>query len=641
MIRTFGMGGEEARHLIELRRARQGRRRRWWCAALLLALLRVSGASGSELPSVVFVLLDTTRADRLGAWGNADAVTPTLDALARGGVMFMRHHANSHATRSSMPQLMSGRYYHRNILGPFKTFEHPREFDFNRPDATAALLPGVLRGYGYRTLGVSAHAWVVSGSEFGRHFDALEVVSFRVEDGHGDAARVVDRGVALWEAHRGPEPLFLYLHFMDMHLPRTVPEGTSLPPGTENGRFSAGGEPLFDRERRRWARADATDFTAEDRRQFTWRYDQRLRYTDGQLARLLAAIRRRDPALRRTVVVVTADHGEELGEDGRTDHTQSLADGVQHVPLLVSGGPVRPNQRAWRFTEHVDVVPTLLAALGLPLPPGVRVDGRAQLTPDGTLCRSCGRAAALYAWEEYRAVRGGHHLLREERAGSPRARCLGDERLYRVADGRQAAVDPNGTTGLRRALARRLARGLEGAERAYEATRYAAPTRSVLLRTDFWSLEAPRLACVEVDQDTALGALRAHGWMWTGRGMLHGDETAPTDGALGVRVPFPDGEYQVDVAGIGIRPAPWLFGRAKWLRKSFLDETPGAFETITRARAADGWLRVAVPPSAGAHQHVVGLRVTPVGVQPKAFGEEPGAAAAEQLERLRALGYVQ
>src|SRR5207249_4585886 len=96
-----------------------------------------------------------------------------------------------------------------------------------------------------------------------------------------------------------------------------------------------------------------------------------------QLARLLSAVRDEDPGLRDTVIVVTADLGEELGEDGRIEHPASLADGVQHVPWIVAGGPVEPGRRCTGVTEHVDVVPTLLALLGLPLPSDVTAHGRA------------------------------------------------------------------------------------------------------------------------------------------------------------------------------------------------------------------------------------------------------------------------
>jgi hypothetical protein len=601
-------------------------------------MARVAHADGP--PSVVFVLLDTTRADHIGAWGRTDTGTPVLDGLVLRGAVFLAHHANSHATRASMPQLLSGRYYHPNVLGAFKTHEHPREFEFNRRDPTTALLPGVLRARGYATVGVSAHAWVVPGCEFGRQFDSLELVPFSAAEGHGDGAQVIDRAIARWEARDPARPLFLYLHLMDMHMPRPVPQGVE-PPEHDGGRFNAGGEPLFDRERRRWSRSDARDFTAADRAYFAWLYEQRVRYADWQLRRLLAVIERDDPELRHTLVVVTADHGEELAEDGRTDHTQSLADSVQHVPWILTGGPVRPGERTARITEHVDVLPTLLSVLGIPPPPGVRFDGRAQMTPDGRVCRACGRSAALYAWEEYRGARGGRHLLREERPGSPRARCIGQRVLYRVADGRQTLVPPGREAdALARALARRVAGRLDGPERAFEAMRWERASGSILVRPEFWDLaEDAGVRCVPVDLDTPRGFLREAGWLWTDRGMIHG--AGERDGALTVRVSVPDGDYDVDAAAVVAPPPPWLFGYARWLRKSFLEEMPGTFVSLGRVHAERGRMNVSLPAAVARDRHVIGLRATPAGMSPRAFGKDGEPGDSEQVKRLRALGYVQ
>src|SRR5439155_1415825 len=288
----------------------------------LLALLVLVGGGARALaapPSVIFILLDTTRADRLSAWGNPRPTTPALDRLAADGVQFVRHSANAHATRPSMPQLMSGRYYHSNILGAFQTDSHPREMSFARRDPTAALLPALLRDRGYATAAVSAHTWIAADSELGRPFEHFELLPFTAADG-----------------------------------------------------------------------------------------------------------------LRDTVIVVTADHGEELGEDGRIEHPASLADGVQHVPWIVAGGPVEPGRRCTGVTEHVDVVPTLLALLGLPLPSDVTVDGRAWFEATGRLVAPCGGTAAYYACEDYRAVRAHRYLFEERPPGSFEARCGGEARLHRV-----------------------------------------------------------------------------------------------------------------------------------------------------------------------------------------------------------------
>ncbi len=605
-------------------------------AAILLACAAWSPALAAR-PSVVFILLDTTRADRLGAWGNPRPTSPTLDRLAGDGALFARHFANSHATRPSMPQLMSGRYYHANILGSFQTDAHPREMSFARPDPTATLLPAALRSAGYVTEAVSAHTWVDADSAFGRTFDHFELLPFTAEQGHGDAKPLVDRAVALWRERERSRPLFLYLHFMDMHIPRTLPEGgLRFPvPDVEARRFRPNGEPAFGRDRRRWNRNDARDFTALDRVYYTAVYDTRIQYADEQIARLVAAIRADDPELRDTIIVVTADHGEELGEDGYIEHSDTLADGVQHVPWIIAGGPVVRGQRCDAMSEHVDVVPSLLRLLDVPLPAGVVVDGQVRLDASGRFARPCGEVAAYYAWEEYQAVRTHHFLLEERTPDTFGARCQGAERLYHMDGLRRRPVDgPHRDRRLARLRVEIEAR-LAARDRAYRTSRYDVPIRPFLLRTDFWQLRSsPIPRCVRVDEDTPAAAFDSAGWLWTGRGVtiFEGVSTSPLRVWLGV----PAGVYRVEAASTPIGRRPWLWGYARWRRKSFLSEEPSEFLPVGTVDASAGVAEVTLGPEMATGHHVLGLRLSPPGTT-----AAPSAIDQGQRERLKALGYVQ
>lgn len=608
---------------------------------MLLALgLLVAGPGtvcAAERPDVVFLLLDTTRADRLGVYGNPRPTSPALDQLAHDGIVFARHYANSHATRPSMPQLATGRYYHDNVLRSFEPQAHPREFPWNRPDPTAVLLPDLLRDAGYWTVGVSAHPWVVGDSAFGRGFASLELVPFADEDGHGDATDVVDRGLALWEARDRTRPTFLYLHFMDAHLPRRLPPGRTgfLDPRFEwQRRFDAGGWPTFDAGRRLWSRGDATDFTPADRRHMVDVYDTLLQWMDEHVGRLLAELRRDDPGLAHTLVVVTADHGEELGEQGRLEHTDTLGDGVQHIPWIMAGAGIVPGQRLARFTENVDVLPTLAATAGVPLPPGVIVDGRAQLGDDGRLRADAGRDAAAFAWETYRGLRSDTHLLRARPAGALDTHCEGPHALYRVRGAYRHALEPGGRPRLLGALAQALDARLEAPERAFLASRYGPPSGSVTLRSDYWTLrDGADLGCVRVGPTTRAENLDVAGWFWTGRGvaMLHGP-VAP----LPVTLRVPDGAYQAELTLRTLGSMPWLWGFGGW-RRGFRD---GANERVDLGNvvARDGVATVAIPP-ASSPRHLLGVRLTPSGSAPPTA---PGAPTVddEQRQRLRALGYV-
>ena len=228
----------------------------------------------------------------------------------------------------------------------------------------------MLHQAGFESSAVSAHPWVAHKSAFGAPFDAFDLIAAPPERGHASANQVVDQAIERWRGRDRSRPTFLYVHFMDAHMPRFLPPGglRFTQAGDDDGRFRPDGEPAFDRSRRDWNRFDATDFLPADRRYFAAVYDTLLASLDAEIGRLLAAIRTDDPRLERTLVVVTADHGEELGEDGRIGHGDALADGVQHVPWIMAGAGVAVGRTVSRFTEHVDVLPTVLARLGVPLP---------------------------------------------------------------------------------------------------------------------------------------------------------------------------------------------------------------------------------------------------------------------------------
>jgi arylsulfatase A-like enzyme len=662
----------------------------WLAAVPMLAALGVvrpaisAGEQARRPPSLLFVLLDTTRADRFGAWGNERVPTPRLDALARGGARFARHFANAHATRSSMPQLMSGRYYHPNILRPLHSLSHPREYYFLDGDPAAALLPSLLRARGYRTLGVSAHPWVVAESAFGRGFDRLDFLPPpEAARGHVDARAVVDRALELWHARPRDVPVLLYVHLMDLHMPRWLPSdrshrsdalessGSGRPVGNSGAssapdstgrpdvsgslqfagalrwqdRFSPGSKPLFGRDRRRWDQADARDFTAEDRAIFAAFYDTLLAHTDAEVGRLLDEIRREDPDLESVAVVVVADHGEELGEEGRTDHTDSLADGVQHIPLIIAGGGVRPGQRFDRFSENVDVVPTIVSLLGLdPMVPSSAVDGRALLDAGGALCGECGRERVHYAWVTYEAIRTGAPqpvLLRTAPAATAEAFCEGRQlfALHGSARRLQQIVGPDRARAerLERRIRQRL--GRRAARFADASWRHA--DRSFFVPARYWRLGSQtRLVCPRIDADAGRATLaQPAGWQF-GRGSFF--VLRPGSGAvLEITVAVPDGEYDVDLGIVPVGRLPWLMGFERWLRRGFKPEEAAEFVPVGRVRATDRRLQLAIEEQQGLGRRLVTLRLTPPDAVP-ASGESPELdAAPDYRDRLRALGYVE
>lgn len=605
--------------------------------AVSLLWATAAGAAPSQRPpSLVFLLLDTTRADRLSAWGNPNRTTPALDRLARDGVRFARHFANSHATRPSMPQLLSGRYYQASVLRPFRSRTHPRDWPFAAADPTLALLPEILAGAGYYLAAVSAHPWVSRDSRFGAPFDLFEEPDVPAKRGHPSADVIVNRAVEAWRSRPRDRPTLLYLHFMDAHIPRWVPPGAlrfGHDDPTVRARFDHAGEPRMPDPWRDWDRSRADAFSPADVAFFTAVYDTMLARIDDAVARLLDAIRTDDPTLAHTLVVVTADHGEELGEHGRISHEASLADAVQHIPWIVAGAGVLPGQTAWGVTENIDVVPTTLSILGIAPPASVAFDGRPMLIK-GRLCETCLRNAPVYAWEEYRAIRLGRRVLREALPQSFTARCRGERELldptrWRTITDRRRM---RGGTAL-------LGRTLDGPERAFRRDRFGPAHTSFSVLPPFWRLAQPiPINCLEVGPHTTRDQFQTAGWIWTGRGLTiqHG---APTTPPLPLLLEVPDGEYDVSLGVRALPAPPRLFGYARWLRRGIRRRQPSDWVRLGRMTALGRTLRVDLPAEAALHRHVVALTLEPVGAGPAGQHSVPTPDPALH-DRLRALGYV-
>lgn len=354
------------------------------------------------LQSAVLVTLDSVSPDALGAYGSARKLTPNLDRLASGGIVFT---ACSTSSPSTLPA-------HATILTGRQPWAHGVRTDEDGPLAEHhTTLAEVFPQVGYATAAEVASPLIGRASGLARGFEQfgdpeslratgeLVTVEFTGDDRPlatrtRDGADVTDRAIAFLRERSG-EPFFLWLHYFDAHAPYAAP----------------------DEFRREAPRSN---------------YHAAVHYIDHQIGRLVEALDELGLA-DSTLVVVASDHGEALGRHRETTHSYLVYESTMHVPLIIWGGEERfPVSRVSAVVRTADLAPTILDLLRLP--PLSGVEG----TSLGPLVRGATSDLELTAYGESSEPKRlfGDRVLRFVREGSWRYIHKPEIELYDVS------VDP-------------------------------------------------------------------------------------------------------------------------------------------------------------------------------------------------------
>jgi len=374
---------------------------------IFLLLLAVAGAGCSRpAEDVVLITIDTLRADHVSSYGYSRATTPELDRFFASGTVFENAISSAPCTLPSVKQLLRG------------SFE---------ADAESQTLAERLHQRGFVTGAVvSQHQFYKQPDAYRRGFDRFDIQSLDEVDQHGmtprTAREVSDRAIAWLDEIPSNRPFFLWLHYFDPHDPYEPPAKYR---GFDAGNVSArSGDRRTDLEQeKRTTTERARDagyiFTPKDVQHLINLYDGEILYADSEIGRVLAALDARG-ITSHALVVLTSDHGERLGRGGHWDHCASLGDEELRVPLFVrvNGGPLTGRARETGQASTLDVVPTLLALLGIPLEAGPAVARDLRKLPD--------RRTALAFWHGRWAARCADWKLIAGGGGAP-------PELYEVA----------------------------------------------------------------------------------------------------------------------------------------------------------------------------------------------------------------
>ena len=411
-------------------------RRRVGIGALLCAGPLLAGCGGPRATPprhLVLVTIDTLRADRLGCYGSTDVATPHLDRIAREGALFPEATVAAPLTRPSHVTMFTG-------LDPAEHGIRDNVSPSLSPDIPT--LATILETAGFAGAAIVSAVVLSAQSGLDRGFATY---SDRFDLG-GDDARFLNsiqkRGdgptaeaVAWLESPREGR-LFLWLHLYDPHDPYEPPEPWA-------SRYP--GRP----------------------------YDGEVAFSDELVGRLDAALERRG-LKDDTLLVVTSDHGEGLGEHGESVHGFFVYQSTIRVPLLLRGRGIVPGTRPAVTARSVDVAPTLLDLLGVAAPPGARFTGRSlarALRGRGHVPEEAAYAESLlpllhYGWSDLRTLREGRWKYIQ--APRPELYDLEEDpgELRNLAEAQPARAE-----AFRAALARRL----ESERAAAPAGRDAVP----------------------------------------------------------------------------------------------------------------------------------------------------------------------
>lgn len=340
------------------------------CVALLGAAVLSCSAPEAAEPrprNVLFVLVDTLRADHLGAYGYGRSTSPALDAFAKESLLFENARSQASCTFPSANSILTSR--------------SPTAF-LGQPQQALGIPPGIqsiaeiLAGRGYRTAAVSASPVVRNTKSrfnptggFGRGFSIFDEVCV------WKPAHCVNRRALEVLAQKDERPFFLYLHYMDPHGPYRPPR--------EHRKFSKSGiatdkdfirygdpNPIGD-----WLYKQEPDpgVTPAEMQHLIDLYDDEIVYFDLRFGELLASLKK-SGLLENTMVVLTADHGEEFLEHGHIKHCRTVYDNSIKIPYIlhIPGVPARAMAAP---VQNLDLVPTILDYLGIDAA-GLKLEGR-------------------------------------------------------------------------------------------------------------------------------------------------------------------------------------------------------------------------------------------------------------------------
>jgi len=324
-------------------------------AAILFLFIINKTGSISQYPNanVILIVVDTLRADHLGCYGYSRNTSPEIDKLAKEGIIFKNMFAQSSWTKPSTVSILSGLYpqnhganTHKGILS-----------------GEVNLLSEILDKHGYRSYAFVANS-IVSGifgfeQGFKKFFILKKEVNKRIIHSRSDG--VNKTLLPFLQQLEDTSNNFIYIHYIDPHEPYTPKEkhfSKSNKITFSNDFFHSGVFFSMNEVEQNKAIKEMIDA-----------YDDEILYNDKMIGKLIKTLKEKN-MYSNSIIIITSDHGEEFFEHGGFLHGRSLYGELLKVPLIIRL-PDKINKTIDKIANQVDILPTILALLEIPIPNGI------------------------------------------------------------------------------------------------------------------------------------------------------------------------------------------------------------------------------------------------------------------------------
>jgi len=311
-------------------------------------------------PNVILIVMDATRSDRLSCYGYKRKTSENIDRLAAQATLYEQCIATASWTLPSLSSIFTG-LYPKNHRVNSKSLVLRDSF---------TNLAELFQKAGYKTQAFSCNAWVGGFSGLDRGFEKVHDIWRGLEKDSKDAGASAANELALQWLDSIPKSasFFGFIHYMEPHFPYRPPEPfdrkfTNPDARTEAVERVRGWD--SPRELGYILNDPGSSIDDEELEILQAQYDGEIAYLDKKIGELIAALSERK-LLDKTVLIITADHGEHIGDHGLLDHKMSVYEGVIRVPLIIRFPDRFPaGQRITRMVQTIDLFPTLAELCGL------------------------------------------------------------------------------------------------------------------------------------------------------------------------------------------------------------------------------------------------------------------------------------